>query len=94
MQALIAESQRMKLATGDLMIAVEKFKYDLRRVLEEEGLLPEGQAEFVIRKNSSSIDGEKLPREIHERLKRMCEETLGKTFAGDTKIVLKLNEKR
>lgn len=94
MQALLEEARKMNLASGNLMIGVEKFKYDLHRLLETEGLLPEGQAEFVLRKNSSTIDGEKLPREIHERLKRMCEESMGKTFEGDTKIVMRLNEKR
>lgn len=94
MQELINESRRMNLASGDLMIGVEKFKYDLHRFLEKEGLLPEGKAEFVLKKNSSTIDGNKLPGKIHETLKRMCVETIGKTFEGDTKIVLQLNEKR
>jgi hypothetical protein len=94
MQDLIEKSRRMNLASGELMIGVEKFKYDLHRFLEMEGLLPKGKAEFVLRKNSSTIDGKKLPRKIHETLKKMCVETIGKTFKGDTKIVLQLNEKR
>ena len=93
-QELIEESRQMNLASGNLMIGVEKFKYDLHLFLEKEGLLPEGKAEFVLRKNSSTIDGKKLPREIHETLKRMCVETIGKKFEGDTKIVMRLNENR
>jgi hypothetical protein len=93
MQALIEESRQMDLE-NDLMIKVEKFKFDLQRFLEKEGLLPKGKAEFVLKKNASTIAGKKLPDNIHERILAMCSETLGKKFEGDTKIVLQLNEKR
>lgn len=93
MQALIEESRRMNLRSGDLMIGVEKFKYDLHRFLDAEGLLPKGKAEFVIKKSSSSIDGKKLPQEIHKHILKMCMETIGKEFESDTKIVMQLNER-
>ena len=93
MQALIEESRHMNLE-NDLMLKVEKFKFDLQRFLENEGLLPEKKAEFILQKNSSTIAGKKLPQNIHEQIMSMCSETLGKKFDGDTKIVLQLNEKR
>jgi hypothetical protein len=93
MQALIEESKKMDLERN-LMVRVEKFKFDLSRLLEAEGLMPKAEADFVLRKNSSSIDGKKLPQAVHEKIMRMCEETIGKKFDSDTKIVLQLNSKR
>jgi hypothetical protein len=93
MQALIEESQRMHLE-HDLMIGVEKFRFDLNRLLEKEGLMPKGPAEFVLKRSSCTIDGKKLPAAVHEKIMQMCQEALGKTFKADTKLVLQLNEKR
>lgn len=92
-QALIEESKKMNLER-DLMVKVEKFKFDLSRLLEAEGLMPDDEADFVLRKNSSTIDGERLPQAVHEKIMQMCEETIGKKFDADTKIVLQLNSKR
>jgi len=92
-QALIEESRKMQLEQG-MMIGVEKFKFDLTRLLEREGLMPEGPAEFVLKRGSCTIDGKKLPAAVHEKIMQMCQEDLGKTFDADTKIVLQLNEKK
>ena len=74
------------------MIDIEKFKYDLHRFLEKEDLLPEGKAEFVLKKNSVTIDGKKLGKEIHAHILGLYVGTIGKEFDKDTKIVLQLNE--
>jgi hypothetical protein len=91
---ILEEARDMKLKTAKMTLDVEKFKFDLRRLLKKEGLLPEGKGEFVLKLNECLIDGKKLPKEIHKKILALCEESLGKKFTGDTKIVLDLNEDR
>ena len=88
------EAQRMQSESVNRMIGIEKFKFDLHRFLKEEGLLPEGEAEFVLRLNECTIDGKKLPKEIHRKILQLCEKDLGKKFTGKTKVILSLNEDR
>ena len=76
------------------MIGIEKFKFELHQLLKKEGLLPEGEAKFVLKSKECTIDGKKLPDEIHERILQLSEESIGKTFDRDTKIILQLNENR
>jgi hypothetical protein len=90
---LIEESKKMNLER-DLMVRVGKFKFNLKRLLEAEGLMPKAEAEFGLGKNPTTIDGKKLPQAVHERIKQMCRETIGKKFDSDTKIVLQLNSER
>ncbi len=91
-EALIHEAKSVKSESMLRMVGIEKFKFDLQQLLRKEGLLPEGKAEFVLKMNECSIDGKKLPKEIHERILRLCEESIGKKFTRDTKIILQLNE--
>lgn len=89
---VLEEAQRMQSESVNRMIGIEKFKFDLHRLLENEGLLPEGESEFVLKWNECTIHGKKLPREIHRKILQLCEEDLGKKFERDTKIILSLNE--
>jgi len=91
---ILDEARKMELETLSPMIGIEKFKLDLHQLLKEEGLLPEGKAEFVLRMNESTIDGKKLPKAVHERIMNLCEQDIGKKFDRGTKIVLQLNEDR
>jgi len=93
-ETLSQEARNMKLESLIHMVDIEKFKFDLHQLLKKEGLLPEGKAEFVLKMNECSIDGTKLPEDIHERIMKLCEESIGKKFDRDTKIVLHLNEDR
>jgi len=88
------EAQRMQSESVNRMIGIEKFKFDLHQLLKNEGLLPAGEAEFVLKLNECTIDGKTLPKEIHSKILQLCEERLGKKFDRDTKIVLHLNEDR
>ena len=88
---ILEEATKMKLENR-LMVRVEKFEFELHQLLTEKGLLPEGKAEFVLKKNEATINGKKLPKEIHEQILQLCEEILEKEFKSDTKIVLQLNE--
>lgn len=94
MESLLQEAQSLKLEGIQRMVGIEKFKFDLHRMLEDEGLLPEGKAEFVLTAKECSIDGRKLPKDIRERIMKLCEESLGMKFSHDTKIILQLNEDR
>lgn len=89
---ILNEAKEMKLRTVKRIIGIEKFKFDLHRFLKEEGLLPEGEAKFVLKWNECTIDGKKLSRDIHRKILRLCEEDLGKKFDRDTKVILGLNE--
>jgi hypothetical protein len=91
---ILDEARKLRLETATPMIGIEEFKIDLRHLLKEEGLLPEGKAEFVLRMNESTIDGKKLPKAVHERIMNLCEQDIGKKFDRGTKIVLQLNEDR
>ncbi len=91
---ILEEAGDMKLSTAKMRLDVEKFKFDLSQLLKKEGLLPEGKAEFVLKLNECTINGKKLPKEIHKKILALCEEGLSKKFTGDTKIVLDLNEDR
>jgi hypothetical protein len=93
-QRVLKEAQKMKLENVRRMIGIEKFKFELHQLLKKEGLLPEGKAEFVLKSKECTIDGKKLPDEIHEKILQLSEESIGKTFDRDTKIVLQLNEDR
>jgi len=75
-------------------IGIEKFKFELHKLLKKEGLLPEGKAEFILRSKKCLIDGKKLPDEIHQKILQLSEEIIGKTFDRDTKIILQLNGDR
>jgi len=88
---VLEEATKMKLENR-LMVRVEKFEFELHQLLTEKGLLPEGKAEFVLKKNEATINGKKLPKEIFEQILQLCKETLEKEFKSDTKIVLQLNE--
>ncbi|MBN1272738.1 MAG: hypothetical protein JXB26_10765 [Candidatus Aminicenantes bacterium] len=90
---ILKEATAMKLEQN-LMVQVEKFKFDLHQLLKEKGLLPEGKAEFVLKLREATIDGKKLPKKIHEQILKLCQETMEKKFSSDTKIVLGLNENR
>ena len=94
LERLEEEARRMKLGQLQLMIGVKKFEFELHQLLQEKGLLPEGRAEFVLKKNEATINGKKLPKEIHEQILQLCKEILEKEFKSDTKIVLQLNEER
>jgi len=94
MESLLREAQSLKLGGVQRMVGIEKFKFDLHRLLEKEGLLPEGRAEFMLTANECSIDGKKLPKDIHERIMKLYEDSLGMKFKRDTKIILQLNEDR
>ena len=89
---VLQESQKMKLKNMRRLIGIEKFKFELHEFLKKEGLLPEGKAEFILRSNECLIDGKKLPDEIHQKILQLSEESIGKGFDRDTKIVLQLNE--
>jgi hypothetical protein len=91
---LLQEARDMRLETSVHMIGIEKFKYDLYRLLEKEGLFPKGKAEFVLKRNATTIDGKKIPKDVHERIMQLCAESIGLEFGKDTKIVLQLNENR
>jgi hypothetical protein len=93
-EMLFQEARNMKLETRIHIIGIEKFKFDLHQLLEKEGLLPKGKAEFVLKMNTCSIDGKKLPKDIHARILELCEESIGREFERDTKIILQLNEDR
>jgi hypothetical protein len=93
-ETLLEEARNMKLETRTHVIGIEKFKYELHKLLEKEGLLPMGKAELVLKRNECTIAGKKLPKEIHERIMELCEKSIGMTFDHDTKIVLRLNEDR
>lgn len=88
---VLQEARKMKLESVKRMIGIEKFKFDLYQLLKNEGLLPEGDARFVLKLNECSIDGKKLPDGIHQKILQLCEESLGKKFDRDTKIILQLN---
>ena len=90
---ILEEATMMKLENR-LMVRVEKFEFELYQLLQEKGFLPEKKAEFVLKKNEATINGKKLPSEIHKQILQLCEEILEKEFNNDTKIVLKLNEER
>ncbi len=89
---ILQETRDMKLKTAKRIINIEKFNFDLHRFLKKEGLLPEGEAEFVLKLNECTIDGKKLPKEIHQKILQLCEESLGKKFTRKTKVILGLNE--
>jgi len=93
-ERVLEEAKNMESENMKRVIGIEKFKFDLHQLLKNEGLLPEGEARFVLKRNECSIDGKKLPREIHERILKLCEESIGKKFEKDTKIVLQLNQNR
>jgi intein/homing endonuclease len=93
-QRVLEEAKKMKLDTMRPMIGIEKFKFELNQLLKSEGLYPEGKAEFRLNLNECSIDGKKLPDEIHQKILQLGEKNLGKTFDRDTKIILQLNEGR
>jgi hypothetical protein len=76
------------------MIGIEKFEFELHKLLKSEGLLPEEEAEFVLKWNQCTIDGKRLPKEIHREILDLCEKILDKKFGRDTKIILGLNEER
>jgi hypothetical protein len=91
---VLRAAREMKLESIQQMIGIEKFKFDLHQLLKEEKLLPEGKAKFDLKLNECSIDGKKLPKEIHRKILQLCEESIGKKFGRDTKIILQLNENR
>jgi hypothetical protein len=91
---VLQEAQKIHSESMKRMIGIEKFKFDLHQFLENEGLLPEGEATFELRLHKCSIDGKKLPEEIHRKILQLCEESLGKKFERDTKIILDLSEIR
>jgi len=93
-ESMLQEAKKMKLESMERMIGIEKFKFELHQLLKNEGLLPKGKAKFNLRSKECLIDGKKLPDEIHKKILQLCEETLGKKFDRDTKIILQLNEER
>jgi len=93
-QRVLQEAKKMKSESVKRMIGIEKFKFDLHQLLKNEDLLPEGEAKFVLRSKQCTIDGKKLPDEIHKRILQLSEESIGKAFDKDSKIILQLNENR
>jgi hypothetical protein len=93
-QRVLQEAQKMKLNSVRRLIGIEKFKFELHQLLKKEGLLPEGKAKFILRAKECRIDGKKVPDEIHKKILRLSEESIGKKFDRDTKIILQLNENR
>ena len=91
---VLQEARKIQSEGMKRMIGIEKFKFDLHQFLKNEGLLPEGEATFELRLHKCSIDGKKLPEEIHRKILQLCEESLGKKFEKDTRIILDLNENR
>ncbi len=91
---VLQEAKKMKLENMGRTIGIEKFKFELHKLLKKEGLLPEGKAEFILRSKKCLIDGKKLPDEIHQKILLLSEESIGKTFDRDTKIILQLNGDR
>jgi len=91
---VLKEAEKIQSESMKRMIGIEKFKFDLHQFLKNEGLLPEGESTFELRLHKCSIDGKKLPEEIHRKILQLCEESLGKKFEKDTKIILDLNENR
>lgn len=91
---LLQEARDMKLERSIHMIGIEKFKFDLHRLLEKEGLLPKGKGRFVLTRNTCTIDGKKVSQDVHNRIMQLCQESVGLEFEKDTKIVLQLNEDR
>ncbi|UCE40256.1 MAG: hypothetical protein JSV17_12430 [Candidatus Aminicenantes bacterium] len=91
-QRVLQEAEKMQSESMKRMIGIEKFKFDLHLLLKKEGLLPEGKAEFILRSKECLINGKKLPDIIHEKILQLCEESIGKKFERDTKIILQLNE--
>jgi len=94
LEKLMREAQDMRLEHNIHMIGIEKFNFDLHKLLKKEGLLPKDKAEFVLKRNAATIDGKKLPKEVHDRIMQLCAESIGLEFGKDTKIVLQLNEDR
>jgi hypothetical protein len=93
-ERILQEANKMRSERMTLMVGIEKFKFDLHQLLKDEGLLPEGKAEFILKMNECSIDGKKLPKEIHSRILSLSEQILGKKFDIDTQVILSLNENR
>ena len=93
-QRVLQEAQKMKSESVKRMIGLEKFKFELHQLLKKEGLLPVGEAKFVLKLKECTIDGKKLPDEIHQKILHLSEESIGKGFDRDTTIVLRLNEDR
>ncbi len=91
---VLKEAQKMKLNSVRRLIGIEKFKFELHQLLKKEGLLPERKSKFVLKWDECSLDGKQVPKEIHDKILRLCEEALGKKFKRDTKIILDLNENR
>lgn len=94
LEKLLGEARKMELKDAQLRLEIEKFTFDLHQLLEKEGLLPVGKAQFELRMNVCTIDGKRLPKEIHQKILKLCEESLNKKFDRDTKIILTLNEER
>jgi len=93
-ESLIQEIEKINSEDIKRMVGIEKFKFDLNLFLKQEGLLPDEKAEFVLNSKACSIDGKRLPKEIHKEILQLCEECIGKKFGSTTKIVLQLNEDR
>jgi hypothetical protein len=93
-QRVLEEAQKMKLESMKPMIGIEKFKFELNQLLKNEGVYPEGKAEFVLKLKECSIDGKKLPDDLHQKILKLSETSLGKEFDRNTKIILQLNENR
>ena len=93
-ERVIQEANKMNSESMTRMVGIEKFKFDLHQLLKDEGLLPEGKAEFILKMNECSIDGKKLSKEIHSRILSLSEQILGKKFDRDTQVILSLNENR
>ncbi|MFC2167313.1 hypothetical protein ACFLQZ_05045, partial [Acidobacteriota bacterium] len=93
-RSLIQEIEKINSEGMERMVGIEKFKFELNIFLKQKGLLPKGKAEFILKSTTSSIDGKRLPKEIHEKLLQLCEECTGNKFNSKTQIVLQLNKDR
>ncbi len=93
-ESLIQEIEKINSEVMKRMVGIEKFKFELNLFLKKEGLLPKGKAEFVLNSKACSIDGKRLPKEIHKKILQLCEESIGNKFGSTTKIVLQLNKDR
>ncbi|MFC2168204.1 hypothetical protein ACFLRW_04395 [Acidobacteriota bacterium] len=89
---LIQEVEKINSESFENMLGLEKFEFELYQLLKRRGFFPIEKAEFVLKSSSCTIAGKKLPKEMHQEILQLCEESIGRKFNAKTKIVLQLNE--
>ena len=91
---LIQEIEEINSEDMNRMAGIEKFKFELNKILKQEGLFPKGKGKFVLKSTASSIDGKQLPKDLHKKILKLAEECVGNEFTGKTQIILELGEGR